>query len=252
MLKSNPANFDNHKAKNSKTAFSLIELSTVLIIIGILIAGIISGKSLMRNSALSAAKAATLASPVVSIPGMVAWFETSTKDSFLKGENVDGHTISVWNNINPANFLSANKLSIANGVVYKEDGINNLPSVSFNGSANIKLINFDGYNLTNPTVIIVFRPNAINNSNVILDSGASTSSTCSVGFSSTVLNLDAGTPVSIAATFTINTPYISLMYFNGANSKPFVNSSTSLGTFNLGANELNGLTIGSDKNDTSW
>ncbi len=78
----------------SQKAFSLIEVSIVLLIIGILVAGVTQGSRLVRASRLQTAQNLTINSPVAGIPNLSAWWETSLESSFLAAEAVDSTAIS--------------------------------------------------------------------------------------------------------------------------------------------------------------
>ena len=86
--------------KSNLRAFSLVEISMVLLIIGILIAGITEGANLIRKSRLRVAQSLTKSSPVISTKGLMLWYETSLETSFNENEinNDDQATpsISVW------------------------------------------------------------------------------------------------------------------------------------------------------------
>ena len=152
--------------KNFKKAFSLIELSIVVLIIGILIAGITSGSRLVRNSKLASAAQFTKSSDVNSIPDLVLWLEPTMPNSFaidpasstgsleaLPGSNYNKLTdknnanyikdtdypsdldyISRWNDINPR---ATSKKSVvqdynSNRPRYVANAINGLPALRFN------------------------------------------------------------------------------------------------------------------------
>jgi prepilin-type N-terminal cleavage/methylation domain-containing protein len=83
------------------SAFSLIELSIVVLIIGIIIAGVTQSSSLLAKAKLQSAQVLTKSSPVAGTPGLVAWFEPTLDESFLQGENQEGAAITQWNDINP-------------------------------------------------------------------------------------------------------------------------------------------------------
>jgi len=87
--------------KNKSRAFSLIELSIVILIIGIIIAGVTQGSRLVREFKLKTAQTLTRSSPVSSIKGLSAWFETSLENSFLESEMDENVAITQWNDINP-------------------------------------------------------------------------------------------------------------------------------------------------------
>lgn len=118
-----------------KTAFSLIELSIVVLIIGLIVAGVIGAKKLVSLSNLSKARALTNSSPVNGIEGLILWLETTSKDSFNPAPT-DNTAISIWYDINPQQNVKnhARQATLANRPVYKENLINNLGALSFDGN----------------------------------------------------------------------------------------------------------------------
>lgn len=126
----------NKNLKNKK-AFSLIELSIVLLIIGVIVAGITQSSRLINAFKLNTARNITKSSPVASINGLALWLETSLDES-LTGATVtspdDGDNIARWNDINPQNTSKINFSIGSNYPTYKASGINGLPSVKFNGT----------------------------------------------------------------------------------------------------------------------
>ena len=82
-----------------KKAFSLIELSIVLLIIGILIAGVTQSSRLIEQFKLTSARSKTKSSPVNSITGLSMWLETTAIESFLENESENQATVSAWNDI---------------------------------------------------------------------------------------------------------------------------------------------------------
>ena len=117
--------------KNSKKlGFSLIELSIVILIIGILVAGVTQGSRLVGRSRLTSAKSLTQSSPVTGIKDLSTWFETTLDKSFKPAEAVDGTTISTWYDIQDvSNKITAT--SAGSAVVYEDNSINGLPTVRF-------------------------------------------------------------------------------------------------------------------------
>jgi prepilin-type N-terminal cleavage/methylation domain-containing protein len=65
------------------SAFSLIELSIVVLIIGVLIAGVTQSTRLVKQARLRTARALTQSSPVTSMTGLLAWYETSLENSLV-------------------------------------------------------------------------------------------------------------------------------------------------------------------------
>ena len=75
------------KRKNS--AFSLIELSIVILIIGILIAGVTQGSKLYIKFKIATAQALTRSSPVNGVKDLAVWYETSLTESFNSTDSID-------------------------------------------------------------------------------------------------------------------------------------------------------------------
>lgn len=121
-------------SKNKKYAFSLIELSIVIIVIGILITGIVQGKILIQKQRLQSARSLTISSPVAGIKGISFWFETSLESSFKTTEVVNEGPLTTWKDINPQKNIGKYFFvkSATVGAVYIENGlINSLPAVEF-------------------------------------------------------------------------------------------------------------------------
>jgi prepilin-type N-terminal cleavage/methylation domain-containing protein len=122
--------------KNS--AFSLIEISIVILVIGILIAGITQSSRLVKESGLMSARSLTQSSPVSGIKDLMSWHETSLKTSFDSNAQIDGSTISTWYDNGKQSTTQNNAIQI--GVddlkpLFKEyifDGA--IPAVRFDGS----------------------------------------------------------------------------------------------------------------------
>ncbi len=88
-----------------KLAFSLIELSVVILIIGILIAGVTQGSRLIKQFKLSSASSLTRSSSISSIPNLTLWLETTLDGSVTSVTNgtspSNNDAISNWNDLNP-------------------------------------------------------------------------------------------------------------------------------------------------------
>ena len=156
-------NNNSKKAQIKKTAFSLIELSVVVLIIGILIAGITAGSRLVRNSKLASAAQFTKSSDINSIPDLVLWLEPTQENSFATTSTNSGNLtyanvaslqdanyikdtlrpdnreyVARWNDINPR-AVPGNKKSVYQEVaaqrpMYIANAINGLPALQFDGS----------------------------------------------------------------------------------------------------------------------
>ena len=136
-------------------AFSLIELAIVMLIIGILIAGITGSSRLIAQFRLSTAKTITQSAPVWSIKNLESWYETTLDESFIDIEAEDGSTISTWNDINvqKINRDNATQSSASSRPLYVANVFNNaIPAVRFDGSNDF--FSIDGqYLVGNPYTI---------------------------------------------------------------------------------------------------
>lgn len=122
----------------SKKAFSLIELSLVILIIGVLIVAIAQGSRLVAKSKLNGARALTQTSPVNDIENVSFWIESTSEESFSPAQRVDSQNIDTWNDLNTQATKKKNfaRTTNDNKVLYKESGINSIPSVYFNGTTS--------------------------------------------------------------------------------------------------------------------
>ena len=232
--------------KAQKKAFSLVELSVTLLIIGVLVGGIKAGNYLIKSSAISAARAVTLASQINTIPDMIAWYETSMDGSFVAGQNIDKNQLTTWYNREPSGFLTQNTMtmSASPNVVYKAISTNNLPAVIMTASGDVSIANFTNSDSSSSTVVVVFKPTAdiTATASILSDSGSTNNSTSSIGIKSTAVSLN--TIDSAATSFVKDRKYILMVHFNGANSNVFVNSTTGLGTIDAGTTTLDGFNLG--------
>lgn len=119
-----------------KTAFSLIELSIVILIIGILVAGVTQGSRLVSQFRLTTARTLTLSSPVNSIKDLSLWLETTSENSFDITAQEDDSCIKNWYDINPqtTSKINVSQSNTSKCPVYKSSGINNLPAIYFNNN----------------------------------------------------------------------------------------------------------------------
>lgn len=119
-------------------AFSLMELSVVIVIIGILFAGTVGGMKMISKSRLQSAQALTISSPVATTPGLLLWLETSMTDSFPDTQANDGIQLTTWNDRNPQVTTKYTATATASaGITYKNSSdIYSIPSVYFSGSSS--------------------------------------------------------------------------------------------------------------------
>lgn len=130
---------------NIKLGFSLLEVSVVLLIIGILLASVSAGKNMIRTSKLTSAQSLTNSSPVAAVDSLVLWMEPILPTSFAENETYQNQTLSYWRNV--TNSYTPANLTSSGTPVYNELGINELPSVVFNSG--------DTFNINAPMQNIV-------------------------------------------------------------------------------------------------
>jgi prepilin-type N-terminal cleavage/methylation domain-containing protein len=136
-----------HRTNPNPKAFSLIELSVVILIIGILVLGVTQGSRMMSEAKLKSARSLTTSSPVASIEGLAVWLDSTSENAFGIGSGgtynnvsapADGDKVGRWNDINPT---STSKIDVAqstlgNQPIYKTNAINGLPALSFDGTSD--------------------------------------------------------------------------------------------------------------------
>ena len=153
----------------NKKAFSLIELSIVILIIGILVAGVTTSSRLIRAMKLISAKQLTQSSPVLTIPDLLAWFEPTKEGIFGSGSAGtytplanpdDGQRIATWKDGNPrltaGGELLATQTTINNQPFYVENGINGLPTLNFVDDDFLEYADNVGLS-TGATIFVVFK-----------------------------------------------------------------------------------------------
>ena len=104
--------------KTNKKAFSLIEISVVILIIGILIAGISNGIDLYRDMKLTTSRNLTQNSRVGRIENLISWYEATKESNFSKGtstfEDLKNFTanqeVNRWKDSNPRSIVNMTQL----------------------------------------------------------------------------------------------------------------------------------------------
>ena len=252
-----------------KRAFSLVELSVVVVVVTILVAGIFMGSGLVQNARISNARAHTAKSVVRDISGLVAWYETSNNDSFNPGETYDTAQISQWRDIAPSSQIgltNQNVLAVttpSSNIIYVESGINSIPSIEFIGSVSstskLALTAFYQGNSAQKTIFLVFKPLAITTQTLIDSISTATDSSIAIKDSNEITLDSSGdgtadgvstATVTDTASLSVSNDYIMATYFDGSSSRVYLNDAEDkAGAANLspGTNELTGLTVGSDK-----
>ena len=157
----------------------MIELSIVILIITILIAGVTQGSRLVKKSRLSEAQTLTTQSSVNDYPDLVLWYETSLQSSIADQESNDGNNVSTWYDNSPQAITKnhATQSNIANQPKFYSDIFNGaIPALRFDGS---QFLNFDGSILANNsyTVFVVEQRRSANSTISPFIGGSDTSTT---------------------------------------------------------------------------
>ncbi|MFC1659233.1 type II secretion system protein [Pseudomonadota bacterium] len=172
---------------NNKKGFSLIELSIVLIIIGLLVAGITSGLALVRAARISYGKKLAYNFSLefeVSIPTPVLWLDANDNSTVVTDSD---DNVSKWRDKSRSGN-DASQANSANQPSHSLNGFNGRPSIHFN-SSNSEWIAADsiGYvATTSHSYFIVF--NASDNAS--LNESAIMGFHTSEGFNAEIIMLD--------------------------------------------------------------
>jgi prepilin-type N-terminal cleavage/methylation domain-containing protein len=121
-------------------AFSLIELSIVVLIIGILVAGATQGSRMVKQSRIKTAQNLTSGSGINAISGLTLWLEATLPGAIIStthsSDPEDGDLVSSWKDVGS---VAINQISVTQSVAgkyptYVDSGINQLPSLKFSGA----------------------------------------------------------------------------------------------------------------------
>ncbi|MBM3579487.1 MAG: LamG domain-containing protein [Alphaproteobacteria bacterium] len=253
--------------KKQHLAFTAIELSIVLVVIALLMAIVGQGVRMISSGTITNARSLTARSSVPNIDGLVAWYETTSLDSLKQTEAIDGKQISTWYDISP-DSIPGKKNTLtrtpSSAVTYKLKGINNVPSVYFDGSGKLAVTDFYQGSSAQSTLFIVFNPTAVpsGSANILIDSGhtdADGSNVYAIGLvSSSRMQFHLGNglagaiPSTSPASLVVGQNYVLATNLNSSYSKAYLNdASTAINSnaaFNPGSHLLQGITVGTDRN----
>ena len=259
-----------------KSAFSLIELSIVILIIGILIAGITQSSRLVAKMRLASARSMTQSSEANSVRNMVFWLETTSEKSFDDAATEEGTSINTtstnysWYDIN-SQISQRSNASSGTGADYKAVGINGLPVLNFDGtSGDLMDISQANGGSTQMSVFIVFRslaltslPHSLISVRGVAHTGANNSFQVNINASSQVqysfFDSTTATATATSAAITINTPYLVDITDNGSaqvlslsNGSGMTRTSPASATTSGNKNFNGGFNIGSYNNGTAY
>lgn len=160
-----------------KQAFSLIELSVVLLIIGLLTTAITSGAQMIKKSRLANAQLLTTRSGINKMPNLGLWFETTLSQSIEATEAREGKTVTTWHDLNEQepNKSNATQATAGKKPIYTIDAINNLPALKFtSGNGTYLQVAKNAYS-NDFTLFAVIKPLAAGVGNTGSDLGVASS-----------------------------------------------------------------------------
>ncbi len=143
---------------NLKKAFSLIEISIVLLIIGILISGILVGQDLILDAKIRSAQNLTKTSPVNKIPDLTLWLDVNAEQSLITTEVADrclekyvnyqdllgNNVICAWRDINPQKSLGSDTSKKIALSINTSHPLTAMPNYVINGIGGLPSLYFDG------------------------------------------------------------------------------------------------------------
>jgi prepilin-type N-terminal cleavage/methylation domain-containing protein len=247
-----------------RSAFTLIELSVVLLVISALLVGVMKGGAMIEASRLDAARSYTSASPVANTPGLIAWYETSLRESLKPAEIVDGSQISAWYDISP-NSLPTQKNTLtrtaSSAVTLERRGTNGLPSIFFNGGILSLTAFYQGNLSPYNSFFIVTKPSSGSGSTKILFDSYSEERKTQLQYNKIGLWNEGGSAYVYTGTSTNaisimgGLDYILTAIYQGSSSAVYQNSVGTLagnGNLNITSNtETAGLTVGGNLSNSS-
>lgn len=239
-------------------AFTIIELSIVMLVISAIIVGISSTKLMIRKARLANAQSLTQDSIVGDLSDdLVAWYETSLDSSFLSSElKNDGSNISTWkdNNINAVNKNDATMTTAANQPkLYQNAFYDSIPGLRFDGNNDYLNFNLSKIVNSNYLIFIVEKRNNILANCIIGGNSFGHNTAIHVGYFDNSpqyirfahfgegTNADFSTPA-----FKANDQVIHTFSFNGSTGKRYSKNGKIIGTVNQLAPLVsnNSVTIG--------
>ena len=207
-----------------RTAFSVVEASIVLILVGILVAGIVMARgTFFFQAKIDKIASANKSSPLRDMNGLSIWLDTATNESFNDSEFEENSRISKWKNISPNHYNEFNVLQStpANQPSYIFDKFDDLPLIKFDGNNVLSSASIAGYKflgVNQATIIIVQKYNFPNHNSKTINwdpSGANQIGVTALNSSGNlVFNFGAGQISSAAASFGYGWNIITLIKSN--------------------------------------
>lgn len=118
--------------KKNYKAFTIIEISIVVLIVGLVIAMVIKASSSAYEARLKSAQDLTRAAPARNIENLSLWFETTLPESIDDYQASEGQRVLTWHDINPQSFNKNDAIqsSSSSAPIFSETLANGLPALN--------------------------------------------------------------------------------------------------------------------------
>lgn len=168
LFSKNYRKLNPRKISKKKTAFSLIEVAIVILILGIILVGVVGSKYVIKKARINSAMSLTKSAPINSISNNELWLETSVQNKAFSDDGnsiADGDNITIWKdrsyNQNPRTITV-----VGNGPTFS-NSINFIQALRFssNSSSDYLQINDASFlNNSDYTIMITEKRMALNDS----------------------------------------------------------------------------------------
>jgi prepilin-type N-terminal cleavage/methylation domain-containing protein len=165
--------------QKNKKAFSLVELSVVVLILGILLVSITNYSNFVNKASLISAQKITKSSSIIRVENLALWLDATAQNSF-KSDNLvdtsflsnisDKQTIGWWQDVNLQKVYPARLAMIStnlnNRPKYYVATINNLPALYFDGNDFLRIDDIPTNIIADQNEISIFVVQKIKSSNL--------------------------------------------------------------------------------------
>ena len=146
--------------RKNRKGFSLIEISVVILIIGVLIAGISQASDMIDEAALKGARTASKGSRVGRVRDLVLWLDAVADGGSLTATSkqaVDGDAVTQLKDLNPR---SSSKLTLTGTSIFNSNKVSGLPGLALNplNSNFFKLTDRFDNSTIDYTIYLVYQP----------------------------------------------------------------------------------------------
>ena len=146
--------------RKNRKGFSLIEISVVILIIGVLIAGISQASDMIDDAALKGARTASKGSRVGRIKDLVLWLDAVSDGASLTAASkqaVDGDAVTQLKDLNPRSSAKLT-LTSAGTSIFNSNKVSGLPGLNLSGGNFFKLTDRFDNSTIDYTIYLVYQP----------------------------------------------------------------------------------------------